>query len=54
MFRVFSSSIFVEFHRVGRSANGFVDSLAKQGFDRSPVCCFVHAFFLFVVAPLPG
>lgn len=30
-----SSSISVELCRVGRSANGFADSMAKQGFDRS-------------------
>ena len=33
--RVLASLIQVNFQHVGRSANGFADSLAKQGVDRS-------------------
>ena len=33
--RALSSSIQVSFIHVGRAANGFADSLAKQGVDRS-------------------
>ena len=33
--RALSSMIQVVFQHVGRSANGFADSLAKQGVDRS-------------------
>ena len=54
--RFYPFFIYVEFKHICWEANGLADSLAKQGGDRSPFCCFhyVACFlgFLFFFFPL--
>ena len=45
--RAQSSPIQAVFHHVGRSANGFVDSLAKEGVDRSSDLVVFTSWFCF-------